>query len=142
MIERSQVELLAPAGDEDCFKAAIAAGANAIYFGMEQFSARTRAKNITVDQAKYLIPLAHKNSCRAYLTLNTLITDDEMQTALTLVEKAVDCGIDAVIVQDLGVLKVLHSCFPDLELHASTQMTTHNCWNLFFNQIYSLLLFI
>lgn len=126
MIERSQVELLAPAGDEDCFKAAIAAGANAIYFGMEQFSARTRAKNITVDQAKYLIPLAHKNNCRAYLTLNTLITDDEMQTAISLVEKAVDCGIDAVIVQDLGVLKILHSCFPDLELHASTQMTTHN----------------
>lgn len=126
MIERSQVELLAPAGDEECFKAAIAAGADAVYFGMEQFSARTRAKNITVDQAKYLIPLAHKNNCRAYLTLNTLITDEEMPLAVSLVEKAVDCGIDAVIIQDLGVLKVLRSCFPSLELHASTQMTTHN----------------
>ncbi len=126
MFERSQVELLAPAGDEECFKAAIAAGADAIYFGMEQFSARTRAKNITVDQAKYLIPLAHKKNCRTYLTLNTLISDDEMPAAVSLVEKAVDCGIDAVIVQDLGVLKVLRTCFPDLELHASTQMTTHN----------------
>jgi len=126
MIGRNQVELLAPAGDEECFKAAIAAGADAIYFGLEQFSARTRAKNITVAQAKYLIPLAHEHNCRTYLTLNTLITDDEMQSALSLVEKAVECGIDAVIVQDLGVLKVLHTCFPDLELHASTQMTTHN----------------
>lgn len=126
MIERSQVELLAPAGDEECFKAAIAAGADAVYFGMEQFSARTRAKNITVNQAKYLIPLAHKNNCRAYLTLNTLIKDDEMQAAVSLIKSALDCGIDAVIVQDLGVLKVLHTCFPQLELHASTQMTTHN----------------
>ena len=105
MIERSQVELLAPAGDEECFKAAIGAGADAIYFGMEQFSARTRAKNITVDQAKYLIPLAHKNNCRTYLTLNTLISDEEMTAAISLVEKAIDCGIDAVIVQDLGVAK-------------------------------------
>lgn len=126
MINRSQIELLAPAGDEECFKAAIAAGADAIYFGLEQFSARTRAKNLTVEQAKYLIPVAHKNNCRAYLTLNTLITDEEMATALSLVEKTVDCGIDAVIVQDLGVLKVIRTYFPNLEIHASTQMTTHN----------------
>lgn len=126
MIKRSQVELLAPAGDEECFKAAIAAGADAVYFGLEQFSARTRAKNITVNQAKYLIPLAHKHNCRAYLTLNTLITDDEMGTAISLVEKAVECGVDAIIVQDLGVLKVIRTYFPDLEIHASTQMTTHN----------------
>lgn len=126
IIKRNQVELLAPAGDEECFKAAIAAGADAIYFGLEQFSARTRAKNLTVAQAKYLIPLAHEHNCRAYLTLNTLITDDEMQAAVSLVEKAVECGIDAVIVQDMGVLKVMHTHFPELELHASTQMTTHN----------------
>lgn len=126
MIKRNQVELLAPAGDEECFKAAIAAGADAVYFGLEQFSARTRAKNITVNQAEYLIPLAHKHNCRAYLTLNTLISDDEMPAALSLLEKAVECGIDAVIVQDLGVLNVVRSCFPELEIHASTQMTTHN----------------
>ena len=126
MIKRNQVELLAPAGDEECFKAAIAAGADAVYFGLEQFSARTRAKNITVNQAEYLIPLAHKHNCRAYLTLNTLISDDEMPAALSLLEKAVECGIDAVIVQDLGVLNVIRSCFPELEIHASTQMTTHN----------------
>lgn len=126
MMDRSQIELLAPAGDEECFKAAIAAGADAVYFGLEQFSARTRAKNITVNQAKYLIPLAHQHNCRAYLTLNTLITDEEMQTALLLVDKAVECGVDAVIVQDLGVLRVIRTYFPDLEIHASTQMTTHN----------------
>lgn len=126
MIKKNQVELLAPAGDEECFKAAIAAGADAVYFGLEQFSARTRAKNITVNQAEYLIPLAHKHNCRAYLTLNTLISDDEMPAALSLLEKAVECGIDAVIVQDLGVLNVVRSCFPELEIHASTQMTTHN----------------
>lgn len=126
MLNRNQVELLAPAGDEECFKAAIAAGADAIYFGMEQFSARTRAKNISFEQARYLIPLAHEHNCRTYLTLNTLITDSEMAAALALVEKAVECGIDAVIVQDLGVLKVVRNAFPDLEIHASTQMTTHN----------------
>lgn len=126
MIDRSQVELLAPAGDEECFKAAIAAGADAVYFGLEQFSARTRAKNITVNQAEYLIPLAHQHNCRAYLTLNTLITDDEMPAALSLVEQAVRCGVDAVIIQDLGVLNVVRTHFPDLEIHASTQMTTHN----------------
>ncbi len=126
MISRTQVELLAPAGDEECFKAAIAAGADAVYFGLEQFSARTRAKNITIPQAKYLIPLAHSHNCRAYLTLNTLITDTEIPKAVSLVEKAVECGIDAVIVQDLGVLKVIRECFPELEIHASTQMTTHN----------------
>jgi len=126
MITRSQVELLAPAGDEECFKAAIAAGADAVYFGLEQFSARTRAKNITVDQAKYLIPLAHEHNCRTYLTLNTLIKDNEMAQALFLVEKAVECGIDAVIIQDLGVLGVMRNAFPELEIHASTQMTTHN----------------
>lgn len=125
-ITKNQVELLAPAGDEDCFKAAIAAGADAVYFGMEQFSARSRAKNITVEQAKYLIPLAHEHNCRAYLTLNTLIKDTEMADAVSLVEKAVECGIDAVIIQDIGVLKVIRSCFPELEIHASTQMTTHN----------------
>ncbi|MDY5123368.1 MAG: U32 family peptidase [Treponema sp.] len=126
MLERNQIELLAPAGDEDCFKAAIAAGADAIYFGLEHFNARTRAKNLTVEQAKYLIPLAHQHKCRAYLTLNTLITDEEIPAAISLVEKAVDCGIDALIIQDLGVLKAVHTCFPDLEIHASTQMTTHN----------------
>ncbi len=126
MINRNQVELLAPAGDEECFKAAIAAGADAVYFGLEQFSARTRAKNLTVEQASYLIPLAHKHNCRAYLTLNTLITDDEIPAAISLVEKAVECGVDAVIIQDLGVLKVVRECFPELEIHASTQMTTHN----------------
>ncbi|MCQ2598544.1 MAG: U32 family peptidase [Treponema sp.] len=126
MFKRNQIELLAPAGDEECFKAAIAAGADAVYFGLEQFSARTRAKNLTVDQARYLIPLAHKHNCRAYLTLNTLIKDSEMGDAVSLVEKAVECGIDAIIIQDIGVLKVIRTCFPDLEIHASTQMTTHN----------------
>lgn len=126
MINRKQIELLAPAGDAECFLAAIAAGADAIFFGLEQFSARTRAKNLTVQEAKYLIPIAHEHNCKAYLTLNTLVTDSEMQSALELVKNAVDCGIDAVIVQDLGVLSVIHQAFPKLELHASTQMTTHN----------------
>lgn len=126
MMQRSKIELLAPAGDEECFKAAIAAGADAVYFGLEQFSARTRAKNLTVEQAKYLIPLAHEHNCRAYLTLNTLIKDEEMKDAISLVEKAADCGVDAIIVQDLGVLDLIHKNFPAMELHASTQMTTHN----------------
>lgn len=122
----NKIELLAPAGTKDAFLAAISAGANAIYFGLQDFNARQRAKNIQNDELAKLIKIAHKHNVRAYLTLNVLVYSSEFENARKLVDFAVNCGIDAVIVQDLGMIQFLRENFPNLELHASTQLTTHN----------------
>ncbi len=121
-----KIELLSPAGDSDAFKAAILAGANAIYFGLEKFSARTRATNLTLNQLEELAPLAKSRSVRLYLTLNTLVRDCEIGDALRLAETALEHGVDAIIVQDFGLMAALRAHFPQAEIHASTQMTTHN----------------
>ena len=120
------VELLSPAGDVKSFKAAILAGANAIFFGVSDFNARQRAENISFENLIELIKLAKSKNVKSYLTLNTLVFDSEFPLLVETVNKAVACGIDAVIVQDLGVLFVVKKLFPDLEIHASTQITTHN----------------
>ena len=122
----SFVELLSPAGDVKSFKAAILAGANAIFFGVSDFNARQRAENISFENLIQLIKLAKSKDVKSYLTLNTLVFDSEFSLLVKTVKNAVACGIDAVIVQDLGVLFVVKKLFPDLEIHASTQMTTHN----------------
>lgn len=119
------LELLSPAGDSDSFKVAIAAGADAVYFGVGNFNARVRAKNIKVSELSNLVSIAKINNVKTYLTLNILFYDDEFSELLELVATAVKCGIDAIIVQDLGLLYVLKQKFPKLELHASTQFTTH-----------------
>lgn len=121
-----KIELLSPAGDSDAFKAAILAGANAIYFGLEKFSARTRATNLTLNQLEELAPLAKSRGIRLYLTLNTLVRDCEIGDALSLAETALERGVDAIIVQDFGLMAALRAHFPQTEIHASTQMTTHN----------------
>lgn len=125
-MQNRQIELLAPAGDKEAFLAAIAAGANAVYFGLEHFSARTRAKNITIEQAKELLPLAKSCGVKTYLTLNTLLLQNEIEHAVRLAQTAADFGLDAVIVQDLGLFYALKQALPHLEFHASTQMTSHN----------------
>lgn len=122
----SFVELLSPAGDVKSFKAAILAGANAIFFGVSDFNARQRAENISFENLIQLIKLAKSKNVKSYLTLNTLVFDSEFSLLVETVKNAVACGIDAVIVQDFGVLFVVKKLFPDLEIHASTQMTTHN----------------
>lgn len=121
-----KIELLSPAGDSDAFKAAILAGANAIYFGLEKFSARTRATNLTLNQLEELAPLAKSRGIRLYLTLNTLVRDCEIGDALRLAETALERGVDAIIVQDFGLMAALRAHFPQTEIHASTQMATHN----------------
>lgn len=121
-----KIELLSPAGDSDAFKAAILAGANAIYFGLEKFSARTRATNLTLNQLEELAPLAKSRSVKLYLTLNTLVRDCEIGDALNIAETALERGVDAIIVQDFGLMAALRAHFPQAEIHASTQMTTHN----------------
>ena len=126
------IELLAPAGDAGSFKAAVLAGANAIYFGLERFNARTRATNISLEQLEELAPLAKSRSVKLYLTLNTLLRDSEINDALNLTADALERGVDAIIVQDAGLMSAIRAQFPQAELHASTQMTTHNLAQLEF----------
>lgn len=120
------MELLAPGGNADAVKAAVCAGADAVYCGLPTFNARGRAENISPDEFGGLVALAHQNSCRIYLTLNTLILDREFDEVVKIIQSVYQQGIDGVIVQDWGLCSLLHDLFPALAIHASTQMTTHN----------------
>lgn len=121
-----RMELLAPGGDIDAIKAAIVAGADAIYCGLDRFNARNRAENISFADLNGIIRLAHKNDCEVFLTLNIIIVESEIPALVTLLNKLVNTRIDGVIVQDLGLFYLLSNSFTDLVIHASTQLTTHN----------------
>ena len=112
--ERSQhsVELLAPAGDMRSFRAALLAGADAIYLGLGEFNARRNAKNLSLDDLEQACRMAHLAGVKVYLTANTLLLDAELGAAIELVLQAWQRGVDAVIVQDLGLLSALHGWFP------------------------------
>ncbi len=120
------VELLSPAGDFDSLKAAVQNGADAVYFGAENFSARAYAKNFNDVDLKKAIIYAKTHGVKTHLTLNTLIKDNELKESFELAKKAYEYGIDAIIVQDIGIGKLLIDAFPDLDIHASTQMSIHN----------------
>ena len=119
-------ELLSPVGDFECLKAAVQNGANAVYFGSNLFSARAFATNFNEHELEEAINYAKLRNVKTHLTLNTLIKNDEFEDAINLSKKAYEFGIDAIIVQDLGLAKELIQNFPDLEIHSSTQMTTTN----------------
>jgi putative protease len=119
-------EILAPVGDEEALLAAIRGGADAVYLGIGEFNARQGAKNFTLDDLDAAVKLAHSHGVLVYLALNIPIKQKELQHALEIVDRAYAVGIDAIILQDLGLLKLLKEAYPDLELHASTQMTIHN----------------
>jgi putative protease len=119
-------ELLAPAGNHDAFLAALTAGADAIYLGVEDFNARRNADNFTLETLSEACDLAHIAGKRVYLTLNTLILPSEMTRALQIAWDAWNAGVDALIVQDLGLLARLAITMPQFEIHASTQMNLHN----------------
>lgn len=121
-----KIELLAPGGDIDAIKAAIVAGADAIYCGLDRFNARNRAENITIDGLPGIVRLAHQNDCEVFLTLNIIIVESEIPVLIGLLNKLVNTQIDGVIVQDLGLFYLLLHSFSALEVHASTQLTTHN----------------
>ncbi|MDC5705597.1 peptidase U32 family protein [Vibrio europaeus] len=123
---RDQFELLAPGGDLDSIKAAIAAGADAIYCGLDRFNARNRATNLTLDNLNGVLQLAHQHNCKIFLTLNVLILESEIPAIVRLLSQLNTTAIDGVIVQDLGLAYILKNYFPDLDLHASTQLNTHN----------------
>ncbi len=118
-------EILAPVGNNEMLIAAVRSGADAVYFGAKDFSARRNAENFGTFELKKAIDYCHIRGVKAYLTLNILIKDSEMYDATELAKAAYNFGIDGVIVQDLGLASVLHKLLPNLPLHASTQMSIH-----------------
>lgn len=123
---KRKIELLAPGGDIDSVKAAIIAGADAVYCGLNKFNARNRAANISFDDLQGILRLAHKNNCQVFLTLNIIFVDSEIPALISLLNKLVNTSIDGIIVQDLGLFYLISKYFKSLKIHASTQLTTHN----------------
>ena len=119
-------ELLAPAGDMECLYAAVAAGADAVYVGGKRFGARAFAKNFDIDQLASAVRYCHLHGVKLYVTLNTLIEDKEIPEAIEYAAELYRIGVDALIVADLGIISVIRRLIPDLEIHASTQMSVHN----------------
>jgi U32 family peptidase len=126
MTAKRSVELLSPAGEPRALRAALAAGADAVYFGLERWSARAFAGNFTGETAVAAIATAHLYDARAYLALNTLLKDDEVGPALAALEAPYLAGLDALIVADLGFAARVREAYPELPLHASTQLNTHS----------------
>ena len=121
---KDRVEILAPAGSMECLKAAIAAGADAVYTGGALFGARAYAHNLTEEELLEAIDYVHLHGRRLYLTVNTLIKDREMEKQMyDYLLPYYRQGLDAVIVQDIGLFRFIRKHFPDLPIHASTQMT-------------------
>ena len=122
----SHIELLAPAGTPEALVAAFAAGADAVYAGLPRFNARERGENFTVESMRQAIAYAHKLHKKVYITLNTLVKEQELPDLAEYVAEIADMQPDAVIVQDLGVLRLIREFFPEITVHASTQMGIHN----------------
>ena len=116
-------ELLAPAGDWDCARAATENGADAIYFGLQKFNARMRAQNFTEADLPKLMEFLHRRGLRGYVTLNTLVFENELADAEKYLGAMIAAGVDAVIVQDVGICRLIRRLSPDFPIHASTQMT-------------------
>lgn len=119
-------ELLAPAGDIEAGYAALYYGADAVYLGLPKFSARADATNFTPDELDAFIAYAHSLNRKVYVALNTLVQESELQGVMDALQVCAQMKVDAVIVQDLGVARIIHHSFPELQLHASTQMAIHN----------------
>ena len=122
-MSRNATELLAPAGNWECARAAVANGADAIYFGMPRFNARIRADNFTPGDLPALMTFLHEHGVRGFVAFNTLIFPSELEDAAEQLRLLSAAGVDAIIVQDLGLAAMARAIVPDLHLHASTQMT-------------------
>jgi putative protease len=116
-------ELLAPAGDWECAKAAVENGADAIYFGLEKFNARMRAHNFTEADLPKLMEFLHRRGVKGYVTFNTLVFENELADAEKYLRAIISAGVDAAIVQDVGICRLIRKLSPDFPIHASTQMT-------------------
>ena len=120
------LEILAPAGGEEQLKAAVNAGADAVYLGFGAFNARRNAKNFDFEGLCNAVKYCHGRGVKVHAALNTLVLENELESALIDAKKAAEAGVDAVIVQDLGLAKMIHESIPALPMHASTQLTIHN----------------
>ena len=120
------IELLAPAGSMEALKAAVQNGANAVYLGCGSFNARQSAKNFTIQTLSEAVKYCHVRGVQVHLTLNTLVSDREMDDCCELIRQAAAAGVDAFIVQDLGVVELCRQIAPKVPLHGSTQMTVHS----------------
>lgn len=122
---KNKIEILAPAGGFDSVIAAVRSGADAVYIGSKSFSARASAHNFDDDELIKCVRYCHRRGVKVHLALNTLIFDDEMEAALELVKKAAKADVDALIIQDLGLVSLIKEIVPELPLHASTQLSVH-----------------
>ena len=120
------LELLAPAGSMDALRAAVQNGADAVYLGVGTFNARQSAKNFTIDSLQEALRYCHVRGVQVHLTLNTLVTDREIQPVRELIRAAAQAGVDAFIVQDLGVVQLCRQIAPQVSIHGSTQLTVHS----------------
>ncbi len=120
------IELLSPAGDKNSLTSAIESGADAVYLGLSKFNARAKADNFDIDDMPDICRRAHLQGVKVYVTLNTLLLDSEISEIVQMVGKAMSAGVDAFIVQDLGLIYALKSVYPDVVLHGSTQLGVHN----------------
>src|SRR5947209_5957097 len=126
MAHRSIPELLSPAGSLEAVRAAVANGADAVYLGASRFNARDEGAQLTMEELGEACRIAHERGKRVNLTLNILIKPAELVDALMLLGEAIDLGIDAAIVQDVGLIRLIQQVYPALEIHGSTQMTVHD----------------
>lgn len=120
------MELLAPAGSMEALRAAVCNGADAVYLGADTFNARINARNFSAADLQEAVVYCHVRGVKVHLTLNTLVLDREMPRAAELIRLAASCGVDAFIVQDLGVVSLCRQLAPDVPIHASTQMSIHS----------------
>lgn len=120
------MEILAPAGSKESFIAAIKAGADSVYVGLKEFNARKNAANLNIYDLEVLTDYAHSQKVKVYLVLNILIKHEEINDAVRVIAQIAEIGVDAVIVQDLGLARIIKDYFPDLRLFASTQLSCHN----------------
>ena len=121
-----KIEILSPAGGVESIYAAVRSGADAVYLGAKDFSARASAHNFEIEELREAVKYCHRYGVLVYLALNTLIFDDEIDSALELVKEAAKCDIDAIITQDIGLAKAVKKVVPTLKIHASTQMSVHS----------------
>src|SRR5262249_45837934 len=120
---RRKPELLSPAGDLTCLRAAVENGADAVYFGLRRHNARIRAMNFDGGDLPEVMALLHRRGARGYVTLNTLVFPAELSDVEASLRDLVQAGVDAVIIQDVGLARLIRALSPDLEIHASTQMS-------------------
>ncbi len=120
------MEILSPVGNKNSLISAIRSGADAVYFGVGEFNARRNAENFSKFDLKDIVKFCHIRNVNAYLALNTLVCDEEIDEAISIVKHACEAGVDAIIINDLGLVSLIKKCAPNMPLHASTQMTIHN----------------